>query len=119
MSYMVMFVLDDIDKCSPIFDAWEEAGVKGITILESTGLGRIRRQGGYRDDLPLMPSIRNLLQTREEPHRTLFTLVKTEEMIDKIIAATESVIGSLNEPNKGIIFAMPVIRVVGIPGWGD
>lgn len=119
MSYMVMFVLDDIDKCSPIFDAWENAGVRGITILESTGLGRIRRQGGYRDDLPLMPSIRNLLQTREEHHRTIFTLVQTEEMVDKIIDATQSVVGDLNEPHKGVIFVLPVMRVVGIQAWDD
>lgn len=119
MSYMVMFVLDDIDKCSPIFDAWEAAGVNGITILESTGLGRIRRQAGFRDDLPLMPSIRYLLQTREEHHRTIFTLVKTEAMVDKIIAATESVVGDLNEPDRGVIFVLPVMRVVGIQGWDE
>ncbi len=119
MSYMVMFVLDDIDKCSPIFDAWEDAGVKGITILESTGLGRIRRQSGYRDDLPLMPSIRKLLQTREEHHRTIFTLVKTEELVDKLIDATQSVMGDLNEPNRGVIFVLPVARVVGIPEWEE
>ncbi|MCA9950241.1 MAG: hypothetical protein KDE48_11390 [Anaerolineales bacterium] len=119
MSYMVMFVLDDIDKCSPIFDAWEDAGVQGITILESTGLGRIRRKNGYRDDLPLMPSIRNLLQTREEHHRTIFTLVKTEEMVDKIIDATQAIIGDLNEPNKGVIFVLPVMRIVGIQGWDE
>ncbi len=117
MSYMIMFVLDDIDKCPSIFDAWEDAGVVGITIMESTGLGRIRQQMGYRDDLPLMPSIRNLMQSREEHHRTLFTLVKDEAAVDKIVAATESIIGDLSEPNRGVIFVLPVVRVVGVPGW--
>ena len=115
--YLVIFVVDEIEHCPALFDAWEGIGVTGVTILESTGLGRIRRASGYRDDLPLMPSIRNLLQTREEHHRTLMVLVKEEATIDKIVAATESVVGDLNEPNKGVLMVLPVLRVVGIPGW--
>ena len=56
MSYLVVFVLDDPDRCQDVLDAWEGAGVKGITILESTGIGRVR-QAGIRDDIPLMPSL--------------------------------------------------------------
>lgn len=119
MSYLVIFVVDEIEHCPPLFDAWEEIGVTGVTILESTGLGRIRRAAGYRDDLPLMPSIRNLLQAQEEHHRTLMVLVKEKATIDKLIAATESVIGSLNEPHKGVLFVLPVLRVVGLPNWDD
>ena len=76
--YLVIFVVDEIEHCPELFDAWEEIGVTGVTIIESTGLGRIRRAAGYRDDLPLMPSLRNLLQTQEEHHRTLMVLVKEE-----------------------------------------
>ena len=114
MYYMIIFVIDDIDQCPSVFDAWEEAGVSGITILESTGLGRIRALSGIRDDLPLMPSLRNLLQSREEHHRTLFTLVDSEEAIDRVFDATERIVGDLTEPNKGIIFALPVARVRGL-----
>jgi hypothetical protein len=88
--------------------------VAGITILESTGLGRIRQGENLRDDLPLMPSLRNLLQTREEHHRTMFTIVNDEQMIDRIFEATERVLGNLNEPNKGILFAVPVARAFGV-----
>lgn len=116
-NFLVIFVVDQVEQCPALFDAWEEIGVTGVTILESTGLGRIRRASGYRDDLPLMPSIRNLLQAREEHHRTLMVLVKEEETIDKLIAATESVVGDLNEPHRGVLFVLPVLRVLGIPGW--
>lgn len=119
MSYLVIFVVDEIEHCPALFDAWEEIGVTGVTILESTGLGRIRRAAGYRDDLPLMPSLRNLLQTQEEHHRTLMVLVKEKVTIDKLITATESVIGPLNEPHKGVLFVLPVLRVVGLPNWDD
>ncbi|MCB8990001.1 MAG: P-II family nitrogen regulator [Ardenticatenaceae bacterium] len=113
MHHMVLFVLDDPDRCTNILDAWEATGVTGITILESTGLGRMR-ESSIRDDLPLMPSLMNLLRTREEHHRTLFTVVEDEAMVDKLIEATQSVVGALDEPNKGILFVLPVSHVVGI-----
>jgi hypothetical protein len=117
MAYLLMLIVDDLDQCPAIFDAWEAIGITGITILESTGLGRIRKASGYRDDLPLMPSLRNLLQSREEHHRTLMTLIKDEAKIDEAIIATESVLGPLDEPHKGILFVLPVVRVVGVPGF--
>ena len=114
MHYMVLLVLDDIDHCPHVFDAWDKAGTSGITILESTGLGRVRRALGMRDDLPLMPSLRSLLQSREERHRTLFTVVDSEEMVDKLIEATQSITGDLSRPNKGVLFVLPVLRAIGI-----
>ena len=54
------------------------------------------------------------MQTREEPHRTLFTVVRDEAMVDRIFEATEMILGDLKEPNKGILFALPVARTFGI-----
>ncbi len=70
MSYLVVFVLDNPDRCQDVLDAWEEAGANGITILESTGIGRVR-QAGYRDDLPLMPSLSDLFKSTETHNRTI------------------------------------------------
>jgi hypothetical protein len=120
MRYMIIAVIDELAKCPSILESWEKAGVTGITILESTGLGRIRKGEYMRDDLPLMPSLRNLMQTREEHHRTLFTVVESEEMIDRILIATEGVLGDLSEPNKGILFAVPIAHAFGVlEGKGD
>lgn len=114
MHYLVLLVLDDIERGNDVCDAWETAGVGGITILASTGLGRMRQKQGFRDDIPLMPSLRSLLHGPEEHHRTLFSVVEGEAMVDKVIAATESVLGDLSEPDSGILVALPVYRAVGI-----
>ena len=84
----------------------------GITILESTGLRRM--QAAMRDDLPLMPSLRDLLAGRETHHRTLFTVVPDDATVDRIVAATEGVIGDLSRPNTGFLFVVPVSRVLGL-----
>ena len=112
--FMVMLILDDLDHAPDVFKAWEDAGVVGMTIIESTGLGRMKKHFGLRGDLPLLPSLSALLGTREERHRTIFTVVDNEELIDKLIDVTQEVCGDLNQPNKGVIFVLPVLRAIGI-----
>ena len=115
MYHMILLVLDDVNQCTTILEAWEAQGVGGVTILQSTGLGRVKKLS-IRDDMPLMPSLSRLLQRREERHRTLFTVVETEEMVDRVIAATEEIIGNMEEPNNGVVFVLPVSQVKGLHG---
>ena len=114
MYHMILLVLDKLEQCSSVLDVWEAAGVPGITILESTGLARMK--SGIRDDLPLMPSIASLLKGREEHHRTLFTVVEGEEQVDRIIEATQTITGNLEDAHNGVLFVLPVVRVVGLHG---
>lgn len=115
MYYLVTLVIDDIKHELNVFDAWETAGVGGITIVESTGIARIRQKVGYRDDIPLMPTIRSFFHGGEEHHRTIFSIVDGEEMVERLIQVTEQVLGKLTEPNTGILFAYPLSHVVGVP----
>jgi nitrogen regulatory protein PII len=110
MAYLVVFVVDDPDECTTILESWEAVGVTGVTILESTGLGRMKR-AGLRDDLPLMPSIRDLLQTREVHHRTLLSVVDDQETVDNMVAAVQECIGDLSQADTGILFVVPVLQV--------
>jgi hypothetical protein len=112
MTHLVVLVLDNLEQCSSVLDAWEEAGAGGVTILESTGLQRVR--GELRDDLPLIPSLRDLLGSREMHHRTLFAVVPDEETVERMAAATEAVVGELSRPHTGLFFAVPVSKVLGM-----
>ena len=115
MYHMVLLIVDSVEQCFPVLDAWEALEVGGITILESTGLGRVKKSGP-RDDLPLMPSLTNLLKGREERHRTIFTVVDSEEKVEQLIEATQKTIGDLNNAHNGVLFVLPVSRVVGLTG---
>lgn len=110
--HLVVFVLDCVEQCSDLLNAWEQAGARGVTILESTGMRRF--QDAMRDDLPLMPSMRDLLAGQETHHRTMFTVVPDEETADRIVAATEEVVGDLSRPNSGFLFVVPVSRALGL-----
>ena len=114
MIYLILMVLHDTTCLDDILTAWEESGVSGITILPSTGLARLRQKNALRDDLPLIPSIEDILQHAENSNRTLFTIVHGEELVDKVVAATQAITGDLNLPNTGILVVLPVARAYGL-----
>ncbi|HLF90793.1 MAG TPA: P-II family nitrogen regulator [Anaerolineales bacterium] len=111
--FLILFVLHNAEMLEELLDAWEDTGITGATILHSSGLGRVRQGHGWRDDLPLMPSLKSLFDHEEYFSRTLFTVVENDEMVDKILAATEKTIGDLNRPDTGVLVVMPVTKVYG------
>jgi nitrogen regulatory protein PII len=111
---MVWFVLHDAALLSDVLYAWKEAGVQGITIIPSTGLRRLEESNALRDDIPLIPSLEDLLSDEETLNRTLFSIVENDEMVDKVVKATEAVVGDLDEPNTGILCVFPISRVYGL-----
>jgi nitrogen regulatory protein P-II 1 len=111
MSHLVVLIVVDVEQCPAVLDAWERIGVPGVTILASSGLGQIR-QAGLREDFPLMPNLHDLL-SEEFQHRTIFSVVETQEMIDEMISAAEEVLGCLDDPDTGFMFVIPASRVYG------
>lgn len=115
MMHMVLLVINNLDECTPVLDAWESVGVGGITIIESAGLGRVRK-AGIRADLPLMPSLSDFFRTPEHRHRTIFTVVDDEAIVDQLIEVTEEIVGDLESPDNGLLFVLPVSRAIGVKG---
>jgi nitrogen regulatory protein P-II 1 len=61
-----------------------------------------------------MPSLRDLLAGTELHHRTLFSVVQDDEVLERAIAATERTIGDLDTHHSGILFVVPVTRALGL-----
>jgi hypothetical protein len=114
MAELVVLVLDNPAQTGDVLDAWLAAGESGVTILHSTGLTHHVGKRGAGDDLPLFPSLADLLRGREEPHRTLFAVVTDGFDVEALVNATEKITGPLDEPNTGILFVVPVRRAWGL-----
>jgi nitrogen regulatory protein PII len=113
MYYLVVLIVNDPDDCPALLDAWDAAGVKGITILNSSGLGRLRN-AGLREDLPLIPSLEDLFQSEEVYHRLMMSVVESQEMVDKLVKVTYKITGDLDRPHSGFMFIVPVSQVFGL-----
>jgi len=114
VTYLILFVLHDTNNLQAVLDAWDEAGVSGVTILPSIGLGRLRQSRALRDDFPLIPKMEDVLYYEEQLNRTIFSMVKDDETVDRVIQATEAIVGNLNKPNTGILAVLPVVKVFGL-----
>jgi hypothetical protein len=97
--FMVMLVLDDPGRLDALLGTWEEAGICGATIVESTGIHRRRKR--------ILP-MQYVFQTTgnvEESHYTIFAIVESDEVIQACLQATEQLVGDLDEPNTGVFAA--------------
>jgi hypothetical protein len=111
--YALLFVLDDPDRLDQVLTAWADIGVRGVTIMESTGWQRRRIQQsllGARFDLASLAG-----GARLENHMTLFVVVENRAIVQKALEAVESIVGDLDDPNTGILVAWPVEIIKGLP----
>jgi nitrogen regulatory protein PII len=112
--YMVLFVLHDPDKLNALLDAWEAIGLPGVTIMHSTGLGRLRSDASLWDDMPLFPGLDDFYEHEEYFSRTLFAVLPESIQPEQVLEATQEVIGDLNLPDRGLMVVLPLAKVYGL-----
>lgn len=111
--FFILFVMHNPDLLEELIRAWEAAGVKRATVMFSTGMRRLQEQG-LRDDIPLIPSLESFYQMSQTFSRTIFTTVQDESMIEKVLAATQRVVGDLRDHETGVFLVLPVIKAYGL-----
>jgi hypothetical protein len=107
--YIVFFVLDQVNSLTEVLETWARIGIKGTTIIESTG---IHRRLAHR--LP-MRFLFQSDQSIEKGNCVLMAIVDTEEIVKRCLEETESLVGNLDLPNTGVFAAWPVMFVKGVP----
>jgi len=112
--FMMMYVSRNIEQATDMLDVWVKSGVKGVTILESAGMQQAGEMAGIREDVGIAFSLRMLLQSQEIHHRTLFSVIETQETLDKAIQASGEYIGDWTRPDVGVLFVLPVIQAYGL-----
>lgn len=120
MPKLIVAIVLNIDACHEVIRVWEAAGVRGATILDSIGM-RHMLDHVQRDDLPLMPSLRSLLESEEYNHRTILSVVQDDLDVDDLVRRTEAVVGNFDDDNSGFLFVVPVMMARGLgrpPGEG-
>lgn len=114
MKYLVILVVHDIEKLEDVISGWRGAGVGGATILPSLGLASLDKKRALREDMPLMPLMDTIFEEDEELNRTLFTIIDGKETMEKVVKATQDILGDLNSPNNGVMAVIPVEAAYGL-----
>ena len=105
-------VLKQVDLVNELIHALAQAGVHGGTIIDSTGMANAL--AAY-EDLPIFGVLRRIVQDdgEKECSKTMLFVLKDEE-IDMVKNVIHEVVGNLDRPNSGILFAVPVTFVEGL-----
>ena len=114
MPSLIAVIVTDMEVCHDVIRLWEKAGVPGATILDSMGMRNFQQRRAHRDDLPLMPSLRTMLEQEEYNHRTVFSIVPDGFDMEDLIRRTEELVGSFEAEHTGILFVLPVTQVRGL-----
>ncbi len=107
----LFIVLNDTEKLDGLLESLGNNGIKGATVVESTGMAHRLINNDY--STRFLGSLRSVLNPERETNYTIF-MVLNDEDIDKAKKAIKDVLGDINKPDTAIIFSMPVDFIEGV-----
>ena len=106
----LFLILNKTEKLNDVLEAFVKAGTKGATVVDSQGMGSALSES----NLPMFGGfLRTVLDNNRPFNKVIFSVVKDEEVLNDAIAAVEEILGDMSKPGVGLMFVMPVDRVVG------
>lgn len=112
---LLIAVVNQEEKLDEILSALVELGVTGATIIGSEGMGRV-----LSHDIPIFAGLETLARRSRPQNQTIFSVIRDDATVDRVIAVLQEICGNFEAPATGIVFTIPVSRVVGLsPELGD
>lgn len=108
---LLVVILKKANLVTEICKELAEEGVHGGTIIDGTGMASVIEK---MDDLPIFGMLKSILADDDDNEvvKTMLFVMSDEEM-EKAKKIINDVVG-LDEPNTGIMFAVPVSFVEGL-----
>ena len=107
---LFVLVLNKTELMEDILHKMALAGIKGATVLESTGMARLLKDV---DDMPFFSGLRSMLNMDRAQSNTIFVVLE-DNQVETARTIVNVVTGGLNKPDTGIMFAIPTLFVEGL-----
>ena len=107
---LLVTILDESENIEDIMLEFTKLGIKGSTIIDSLGMANVLSEC---EDFSLFSSLKLLMNDGRAEKKTILTVLNSS-MVDSAISAIKKFV-DIDAPGSGIIFTIPVGRVVGIP----
>jgi nitrogen regulatory protein P-II 1 len=111
--YLLVSIVEEWEKLIDIMEGFAKAGIQGSTVLDSIGMGRVLMKA--RATLPVMEQINKVITDLQSSNKTIITVIRNKDMLEHAIGIVKSFCGDLCQPGKGILFALPLEIVEGLP----
>lgn len=107
--HLLVCVVNNTASVNDIVGGFVRIGVTGATVIDSHGTAEIAAA-----QVPVFAGFRHLVQSNRQPNRTVFSVIKDDETLERAMQVIEQVVGGLEESATGIMFAIPVSTVKGL-----
>ncbi len=109
---LFVYISNNTDTMSPILARLMEANISGATTVDCKGMLTALNESDIEAP-PIFGSLRMFLNPQHESGKMLFIVLKDED-VAKVKDVIHEVCGSLNLPNTGILFTVPVMNWEGV-----
>lgn len=106
---LLVMVVDKERDLDDIFEAFVQIGIKGVTVLESYGSGHL-----FTENLSIFGKLSKIADGRKRHNKTIFSIVKDPETLEKAIKMVREIVGDINKPHTAVIFTVPLGIVQGL-----
>ncbi|WFA09329.1 hypothetical protein [Tissierella sp. Yu-01] len=104
---VLFIVLNEVDYLNDILAGFVDIGVSGATVLDSQGMASVLVNGSNQG-VPLFGYLKTLLEDSLPYNKTIFTVLQSEELVEKAVAVVQEVVGEISSPNVGFMFTIPI-----------
>lgn len=109
---LFIYITNRVATVSPILQKMAERGIHGATMVDCEGMLQTLAADSIEPP-PFFGSLRKFINPDHEPGKMLFAVLR-EEQIGVAKSCIHDVCGSLDRPNAGIMFTVPVTSVEGV-----
>lgn len=109
---VLFIVLNKSEYLDDILDEFVDIGVRGATIIDSQGMGSALTDSNNNE--PFFGVLRNLLDNARPYNKTIFTVIKGDELLQDAVNAVKKVVVDIYEPGVGMMFTLPVGNIYGM-----
>ena len=104
--HALFIVLNKTKYLEDILNNFLDIGVKGATILDSQGMaGTVADLQGQ---IPNFGFLHSMMDGARPYSKTIFTVLKSEEMVEKVVNSVRETLGEKARKGSGFMFSVPI-----------
>ena len=108
--YAIILVLNDVYMLDDVHELFYEEEL-GATTVDSQGMGKVLLD--HNINVPMLASVRKLIDGRKPYNKTVFSVVDTEEKMRTVVDKLNKKLNNFEEPGIGFMFVVPVVECYG------
>ena len=109
---LLVYISNHRDSMTPILQTMADRDIHGATTVDCEGMLQSLCVDSVEPP-PIFYSLRQFLNPQHEPGKMLFVVLE-DDQVDIAKRTIHEIAGSLEEPNSGIMFTIPVSSVEGV-----